>query len=67
MLDTAVEEDIKRVVAMAAEYAGDAEALRKSMAAACRVFYLQGRRDGYREGHADAEKGRDQRTTARLN
>jgi len=33
----------------------DAEALRKSMAAACRVFYLQGRRDGYREGHAAAD------------
>lgn len=67
MLDAAVEEDIKRVVAIAAEHAGDVEALKKSMAAACRVFYLQGCRDGYREGHADAENGVDQRTTAHLN
>jgi len=67
MLGIAVEEDIKRTTSIVASHIDDVEALKKSMMAAMRVFYLQGHRDGYNEGHADAESSVDQRTTAHLN
>ena len=67
MLDIAVEEDIKRTASIVASHTDDVEALKKSMMAAMRAFYLQGHIDGYREGHADAESGSDKRTTAHLN
>lgn len=67
MLDIGTEEDVRRTAEIVASHADDVEALKASAAAAMRVFWLKGHRDGYAEGHDDAEKDRDKRTAAHLN